>query len=412
MKIKKILSAIIALGMIASSMATVSYADEGESKLPSVTFETYEYGTTTGTTYIDGKNGDAVGTTDTYKDGIYIPKGYTGYLVVASVSDMPEMKKASKGDHVRFGGIEAYFEASDKTNIDHIAVFTYGMIDAGATGGYLSSGEVFLKPSAQVSASYPTSATAVTSANEVSGLFIVLKDKTSPVTFTSKAIAGNQNDMYSGVTVVNYTGSTMTSGTPMRVKDNASKVASFTLGSAPVVNYPTAVEITDAPTAALNINDEVQLGATVTGGDEDKKTVTWTSSDATTVSVDSTGKIKALKATTTPVTITASVKTGAAETSVATDTVTITVNQPTPPAFKFTLGTSWNNANGYVWAGCKMENIGAGKTYTAKFTTTGETDPYTKALDLNSKTEADGTITFDAVLNTTKSSVSFIVVED
>lgn len=231
MKIKKILSLAMALGIVAGSLGTAAYADA----VPTIKMTPYEYGTEEGTAYIEEKNGEAVKNWDEYEDGVYIPDGCTGYLVVASVENMPDMKKATKGAHNRFGGIEAYFDISNADNIHHIAGFTYGMIDTSATGGTTSAGEAFLKPSSSVSSSYPTDSAVVNKVDDVSALFIVLKDKNVPVTF--KAIdASDVSGLFSGAYTVAYSGSTMGAATAMYTKDGAATFAaeSFTLGQASV----------------------------------------------------------------------------------------------------------------------------------------------------------------------------------
>ena len=64
-------------------------------------------------------------------------------------------------------------------------------------------------------------------------------------------------------------------------------------------------------TLTLNRNESKKLSVTITPEDADEdKTIEWKSSDATSVSVTNDGTIKALKITTTPVTITATLKNG------------------------------------------------------------------------------------------------------
>ncbi len=79
------------------------------------------------------------------------------------------------------------------------------------------------------------------------------------------------------------------------------------------------------PTVTLDRNEEKTLSVTILPADaEEDKTVTWSSSDPTSVSVDQTGKIKGLKGTQDPVTITAALANGKTVTSEVTVVVKLT----------------------------------------------------------------------------------------
>jgi len=86
-----------------------------------------------------------------------------------------------------------------------------------------------------------------------------------------------------------------------------------------IVN-PTPVSVSVTPPAAtINVGESITLAASVTADENTAKTVTWTSSNAGTASVDGTGKVTGLKAGT--VTITATSTADASKAAAAAITV-------------------------------------------------------------------------------------------
>ena len=156
-----------------------------------------------------------------------------------------------------------------------------------------------------------------------------------------------------------------------------------------IVN-PTPVSVSVTPPAAtINVGESITLAASVTADENTAKTVTWTSSNAGTASVDGTGKVTGLKAGT--VTITATSTADASKAAAAAITVnagpvvvnpTIAINSVTQngaPAnllgaagqLDVTVNTSGGGLiEAFLSTACTSNAIGAGETAVASQTAT------------------------------------------
>ena len=103
----------------------------------------------------------------------------------------------------------------------------------------------------------------------------------------------------------------------------------------------TGTGVTD-DAVSLQTGDTLELGVTVTPATADDKTVTWSSSDSAKVSVDKDGKITAVAATTTPVTITATAKDGSGKTGTVKVTVVAAKTYNAYESWTLTGTQSWN----------------------------------------------------------------------
>ena len=131
----------------------------------------------------------------------------------------------------------------------------------------------------------------------------VLPEEATNKNVTWESSDSSKASVENGVVTANaVTGNTPVTITATSV-DNPEKSATCTVTVEPIV----AESVTVSPaTKAMVIGDTTTLTAEVLPANTTDKTVTWSSSDATAVSVNSeTGAIEALKATTDPVTITA-----------------------------------------------------------------------------------------------------------
>ena len=103
----------------------------------------------------------------------------------------------------------------------------------------------------------------------------------------------------------------------------------------------TGTGVTD-DAVSLQTGDTLELGVTVTPATADDKTVTWSSSDSTKVSVDENGKITAVAVTDTPVTITATANDGSEVTGTVKVTVVAAKTYNAYESWTLTGTQSWN----------------------------------------------------------------------
>lgn len=165
-------------------------------------------------------------------------------------------------------------------------------------------------------------------------------------------------------------------------------------------NLTFTVSLTDAAVTAVNLNKartEITVGksetltATVTPANASNPTVTWSSSDNTVATVDSTGKVTGVKTGTATITATAGGKSAACE-------VTIIAVQPTIDVGSLTIVGPGNGnfLNGKQWDATAeenmltkveenvyqitFENVEANKKYTFQFILNGVLDHYFKGI--------------------------------
>ena len=170
------------------------------------------------------------------------------------------------------------------------------------------------------------------------------------VTLTANVTAGYTDESTDGSLTYSWSGTTSSSNT-----------ATVTLNSATTINVSCTISATkdgttksgtgtlqltaadstpqDKPVTAITLNkttlslekgkSETLSVASWTPTDATNKTVTWNSSDSSAVSVDQNGKVTGNRATTSPVTITATASGAATGSSPVTATCQVTVTEPT-----------------------------------------------------------------------------------
>lgn len=246
MKLKKIASAILALGVIASTIPMVTYAES----LPTVKAVAYKYENNEDN-YVYQKYEEPIPAEPNadYGDNIYVPDGMTGYLVVFSIENV-DLKNATKGANTRLMQLEAHFSSNNNNNIHDYTPFNYGMVDTGSQSGAIPANDTYkVVTSAPGTGLYPAAGVTATSVPELCSVFVVVKDDTKPVTFTPIATNTFDADKEPGKTKIitnTFTGGTAGSNTTLNYADGAIAVESFTLGTAPAgttVNVGTGVAV-------------------------------------------------------------------------------------------------------------------------------------------------------------------------
>ena len=204
-------------------------------------------------------------------------------------------------------------------------------------------------------------------------------------------------------------------------KDGESDYSKATQDATTLIQHPTGVTL-DKATASLHPGDTVQLTATVAPENANSKAVTWSSSDETLATVDSTGKVtaKANGSATITVTTTDGSKTATAKITVTTlvtgvtlDKTTLGVNTgatgqltatvaPASASNKSVTWTSDNTAVATVDSTGKVTGVKAGTANVTVKTTDGAksasakvtvTDPVVHPTGVSlDKTTADATV--------------------